>query len=390
MDFTGAAGVAWWQDGLTTAVLGTGIDCGWNDNNEYELWDEDAATAAGPLALTRPVQSLLMTRATIEAQRGHAPGERAFTVTRAGCPGIQRYAQTWSGDNTTSWDSLRWNIRTGLQMAMSGMVNVGHDVGGFAGPVPDAELLVRWTQACVLNPRLIMNSWKPDGVINSPWLHAKALPHIRAAIRLRYRLIPYLYSLMHHAAAHQTPVLQPTFAAFEDDPVCAEDSDMFMLGPSLLACPVVHPGQRWVRAYLPKGPAAWFDVHTGELHAGGVRDQLTAPLDRLTLLAPAGAILPTTDSDGGHDEPSRRLHLFPGPGAGEGRFTLVEDDGRIQDGPCTHLHCTMTWTADEIHFHVAAEGDYAVQAERLRVVVRAAERRPVVLSAGPGVPKLVR
>ena len=68
-------------------------------------------------------------------------------MTRAGPPGIQRYAQTWSGDNTTSWHTLRWNIRMGLTMSLSGMFNIGHDVGGFAGPVPDAELLVRWVQA---------------------------------------------------------------------------------------------------------------------------------------------------------------------------------------------------------------------------------------------------
>jgi EAL domain-containing protein (putative c-di-GMP-specific phosphodiesterase class I) len=85
-----------------------------------------------------------MTRATTEAQVAHRPAERAFTVTRAGPPGIQRYAQTWSGDNTTSWKMLRWNIRMGLTMSLSGMFNTGHDVGGFFGPVPDAELLVRW------------------------------------------------------------------------------------------------------------------------------------------------------------------------------------------------------------------------------------------------------
>ena len=68
-----------------------------------------------------------------------------FTVTRAGPPGIQRYAQTWSGDNTTSWATLKWNIRTGLQMSLSGMFNIGHDVGGFYGPIPEPELLLRWS-----------------------------------------------------------------------------------------------------------------------------------------------------------------------------------------------------------------------------------------------------
>ena len=108
VDFTSPAGVAWWKEGFTRQVLGYGVDAGWNDNNEYGLWD-DEATCAGfgepaPLALMRPVQALLMTRATREAQLAAKPNVRPFTVTRAGGPGLQRYAQTWSGDNTTSWE----------------------------------------------------------------------------------------------------------------------------------------------------------------------------------------------------------------------------------------------------------------------------------------------
>ena len=77
-------------------------------------------------------------------------------------------SQTWSGDNTTGWRSLRYNLRTGLNMGLSGMFNIGHDVGGFAGPSPDAELLVRWLQAGALHPRFVMNSWKADGTVRAP------------------------------------------------------------------------------------------------------------------------------------------------------------------------------------------------------------------------------
>ena len=121
-----------------------------------------------PIERSRPLHALLMTRATAEAQAAHRPGERVYTVTRAGPPGIQRYAQTWSGDNTTSWHTLRWNMRMGLTMSLSGMFNTGHDVGGFNGPVPDAELLVRWVQNGVFSPRFIMNSWKAGGEVNTP------------------------------------------------------------------------------------------------------------------------------------------------------------------------------------------------------------------------------
>ena len=209
-------------------ILDVGVDAG-NDNNEYEIWDEDAVAhgfgEAMPMARARPLHALLMTRATAEAQARHAPGRRVYTITRAGAPGIQRYAQTWTGDNTTSWRTLRWNQRMALTMGLSGMFDTGHDVGGFAGPVPDAELLVRWAQACALNPRYIMNSWKDDGSVNSPWLHSDATPAIRAVIALRLWLIPYLYTQRFLASVEHAPVLRPTFFDFPGDNACHDDND---------------------------------------------------------------------------------------------------------------------------------------------------------------------
>ena len=100
---------------------------------------------------SRPLHALLMTRATFEAQQARlceqGQDEPVYTISRAGPPGIQRHAQTWSGDNTTSWATLKWNIRTGLQMSLSGLFNIGHDVGGFYGPLPDPELFLRWVQS---------------------------------------------------------------------------------------------------------------------------------------------------------------------------------------------------------------------------------------------------
>ena len=392
LDFTSTAGVSWWQNGLKTQVLDYGIDVGWNDNNEYGLW-EDGAQCAGfgeaiPLELARGLQPLLMTRATIEAQRERQPAERGFTVTRAGCPGIQRYAQTWSGDNSTSWRSLKWNLRTGLQMSLSGMFNIGHDVGGFSGPVPDAELLVRWTQAGSVHPRFIMNSWKPDGVYTAPWLHAEATPAIRAAIRLRYRLIPYLYSLMHHAAAGGPAPLRPTFATFGADPATLADNDELMVGSGLLAAPVVEPGARSRQVYLPAGPECWFDFWSGERLAAGAVATLAAPLDRLPLAAPAGAIIPMTDEPADfsrlHDEPSRCLRLFPGPGMGSSRFTLVEDDGISVAGAITRLSFELAWTQTTVTLTAGSTGPAPAGLADIGVSLPLADRRTLVLN-GAGV-----
>jgi alpha-glucosidase len=393
VDFTHPSGIEWWQRSLERQLLALGI-LGWNDNNEYEIWDQDGESHGFgtpiPIARSRPLHALLMTRATFEAQAKHDTGERVFTVTRAGPPGIQRYAQTWSGDNTTSWETLRWNIRMGLSMSLSGMFNTGHDVGGFHGPVPDPELLVRWVQSGTFSPRFIMNSWKDGGEVNTPWLHPRVLPIIRNWIRLRYRLLPYLYTLYSHAARSGEPMLRPRFYDFPDDPRAFDDNDDFLLGPNLLVASVVEPGQRERPVYLPKGPGEWIDFWAGTYHGAGTVVSAAAPLERIPLFVPAGAILPVTDTPEmrhKHDEPSRAVLVFPGRGRGEREFAIYEDDGhthRYRDGDYAELQCRLEWSATSVQLHVTKRGRFRLPYSALRVVAPEGERRTLRLN-GDGV-----
>lgn len=397
VDFTHTAGIRWWQQELTRQLLDYGI-LGWNDNNEFEIWDDDGVShgfgTAIPIDRSRPLQPLLMTRATYDAQAAHQPDERVFTITRAGPPGIQRYAQTWSGDNTTSWHTLRWNIRMGLNMSLSGMFNTGHDVGGFHGPVPDPELLVRWVQNGAFSPRFIMNSWKEGGEVNTPWLHPKVLPIIRDWIRFRYRLLPYLYTLYWRAAQFGEPMLRPLFYEFGDDPRSFDDVDDFMLGPNLLVASVVEPGQRERSLYLPAGPMEWVDFWTWKHVAAGRTLVAPAPLERIPLFVPAGAMIPTTDTSDMrrlHDEPSRVLRLFPGRGRATTAFTLYEDDGHThsyRDGGWAQIAFEMTTTATNIVLKARKSGNYRVPYESIGVLLPD-ERRPIRLDA-QGIDLVVR
>ena len=389
IDFTNPRGIRWWQESLQREVLDYGIDASWNDNNEYEIWDDDG-TSNGfgtPLAIarSRPLHALLMTRASVSAQAAQRPAERVFAVTRAGPPGIQRYAQTWSGDNSTSWHTLRWNLRMGLTMSLSGMFNTGHDIGGFSGPVPDAELLVRWMQNGIFSPRCLMNSWKPGGETNTPWLHEEAIAPIREAIRLRYRLLPYLYTLYRRAADDAEPWLRPTFFDYPDDPRTFDDCDDFLCGAQLLVASVVTPGARSRDVYLPIGPACWYSFDTGLRYAAGETAHVDAPLERIPLFCPAGAMLPTTDTTDYSrltDEPSRALRVFAPPGASSSAFTLYEDDGislGYRDGQYAEVTFEMKTSADEVRVLATATGNYALPYDRIRVVNATGDPRRFVV-----------
>ena len=390
LDFTRDGDRDWWQRGLQQQILDVGIDVGWNDNNEYELWGERArAHGFGqplPVPRSRSLQPLLMTRATFDQQAQHRPDERVYTITRGGPPGLQRYAQTWSGDNTTSWHTMRWNQRMALTMSLSGMFNSGHDIGGFDGPVPDAEMLIRWTQACCLVPRMIMNSWKADGSVNTPWLHAEATATIRAAVDLRLKLMPYLYTQMWRASSEHVPLLRPTLFDFGDDPATWQDNDEMMIGPDLLAAPVFEPGARERQVYLPRHAEGWWHWASGQHFAGGQSVTVAAPLDELPLFVRGGALLPTTDC--AHDrarteEPSRALHWFAPP-AGEATASLYEDDGlRRADTPDRYRLQRFSARADAaaLHLSLAGVGLWTPPYDSVRVVLPATETRPVTLAS---------
>lgn len=399
LDFTRSEDRKWWQDGFKQQVLGFGIDTGWNDNNEYEIWSESGESNGGgtpiPIHRSRALHALLMTQATAEAQSEAKPGERVYTVTRAGPPGIQRYAQTWSGDNTTSWHTLRWNQRMALTMSLSGMFNIGHDIGGFAGPVPDAEMLIRWTQACCLVPRMIMNSWKADGSVNTPWLHASATAAIRSAIGLRLHLLPYLYTLMWQASTMHTPVLRPTFFHFGDDANCWHDNDEMMVGGDLLAAPVFEAGARTRMLYLPRGAhcEGWFDYWTQQYFAGGQTITVDAPLDRMPLFIRAGALIPTTDATDDlakTEEPSRAIRFYPTPIDVIGNAiqttdtVLFEDDGlQVANTPdryvLHHLHATAN--RNRLSIKATQSGTWSLPYTKVRVVLPANESRTVELES---------
>ena len=240
---------------------------------------------------------------------------------------MHRYAQTWSGDNSTSWETLKYNLKMGLGLALSGVSNTGHDIGGFSGSAPDPELLVRWVQFGVFMPRFSIHSWHNDGTVNEPWMYPKATPFIRDLIKLRYRLIPYLYYLLWRYHHDYEPVVRPTFFDFPDDMHCWREGDEMMVGRSLLAAPVVEPGHVHREVYLPFG-AHWYDFWSGEVFEGGQTITRPAPWTRPVLFARESCAIPVNVAAQTFAARADRRGFMIFPPTGSGAFTTenFEDD----------------------------------------------------------------
>jgi len=344
LDFTNPRTSAWWSAKVKTSLLDNGIGSTWNDNNEFEIWDDkagcDLAGAGTTIATLRPVQTNLMMRASHMAQTAHAPGKRPYLISRSGGPGMQRYVQTWTGDNRTAWKTLRYNLRMGHGLSISGLFNFGHDIGGFAGPKPEPELFVRWIEHGIFWPRFTIHSWNDDGSANEPWMYPQVLPLVRAALAFRERLTPLLYTLLWRAHREHVPLLQPTFFSFPHDPLTYEEDDSFLLGDDLLVAPVVDPGLTARTVYLPAVPEGWFDFHTGAWHPGGRRIEMAAPLGRCPLLVRGATILPLGPAPG---EPATlALRLFSHHGGLRPRV-VFDDDGESILDTANHvlLNCAM-------------------------------------------------
>ena len=351
LDFTNPETYAWWQEQVREQILGFGIDSTWNDNNEYEVWDDKARCHGFPIGLGRPIQTLLMMRASYEAQEAYHPELRPFLISRSGALGMQRYVQTWSGDNATDWSALAYNIPMGLNLSLSGAPSCGHDVGGFYGPAPTPELLVRWIQNGVFHPRFVIHSWNTDGTVNEPWMYPEVLDIVRHWIEFRYRLFPYFYTLFETASQHGDPIIRPLVYHYPEDPRCHRQSFDFMLGPSLLVASVVEEGARTRKVYLPKG-TRWFDFFQGTAYEGGQEIEILADLDQVPVLAKEGAIVPLDN----------QLHMFPAL-QGTSEIRLRYDDGITRNGPFTHLTARLSSSPDSLEVALESQGEYPVPSD---------------------------
>ena len=394
IDFTAPHAREAWKQWLIEAVLAQGTASVWNDNCEYEsILDQDTTVdgdgAPTTLAAARNVMSTLMCQVSEDAIRAAHPDLRPFIVCRAGHAGIQRYAQTWAGDNSTSWETLRGNIATILGMSLSGVANQGCDIGGFHGPRPEPELLLRWVQHGIFQPRFSIHSVNSDNTVTEPWMYPEITPLIREAILLRYRLIPYLYSLMVRASREGMPIMEPLLSAFQHDAAGYDTTDTFMLGDSLLVATVLEKGATTREVRFPAGEV-FYDLVTRRRHEGGSTVVEPVGPGSIPLYVRAGGILPIAveqPTDLGCDQ-IETLRLVCAPER-EGSFVLHEDDGHSRDherGLRRETRVTMT-PGSTVRLALERRGDYRSAVRTLLFDVINPDRAPLaVLAAGQPLP----
>ena len=301
IDFTKEEGRNAWKELLKKNLLEKGTKTVWNDNCEYDGIEDRNAVCdfegmKGTMAELKIIHSNMMAYTARQALNEVYPEERPYIINRAGFAGIQRYAQVWDGDNLTDWRTVKFNIATIMGMGMSGVANTGCDIGGFAGPAPEGELLLRWIQNGIFQPRFCINSANSDNTVTQPWMYEENKAYVQAAYAQRYRMIPYLYSLMRKAHETGMPVMRPLFLEFPEDKNCYTDKNLtFMFGPSILVANVVEKGAVTRTVYLPKG-AVWYDMNDHfKAYEGGQTVEIPVTLESIPMFLRDCAVYVTSE-----------------------------------------------------------------------------------------------
>ncbi|MFM7424011.1 MAG: TIM-barrel domain-containing protein, partial [Elainella sp.] len=374
----------WWSQ-QHRALTDAGVAGIWNDMNEPALNDRPFGDPGDKIpfpldapqgdeaertnhAETHNLYGQMMARAAAEALQTLRPQQRSFVLTRSGFAGIQRWSAVWTGDNHSRWEYLEMSLPMLCNLGLSGVAFVGADIGGFAGNAT-AELFARWMQVGMLYP-LMRAHTANTSMQHEPWVFGERVEQIcRSYIELRYQLLPYLYTLFWQAANTGAPILRPLLYEFPADRAVTQLADQVMLGPAILAAPILRPGAETRAVYLPQG--TWFDWWTGEQFQGPTHILASAPLETMPLYVRAGSILPMAPVRQHTGEPLDHLRLKIWPG--EGEWLHYEDDGSsfdYQQGAWTTTRYRVTTAGQTVTVSLEAHsGDRWPQPRQLIVEV---------------------
>ncbi len=344
--FNPDAGKLFWHQ-IDTHLNSIGIDAWWLDATEPDMHSNlsiDARkenmnpTAIGPGEKYFNAYSLPNAKSVYEGQRISSPEKRVFILTRSAYAGQQRYgATTWSGDVGSRWSDFGDQISSGINFSLSGIPYWTMDIGGFAvesryynlsGETADEwrELNTRWFQFGAFCPIFRSHGQYPyREIYNIAPEGTRAYGSMVYYTKLRYRLMPYIYSLAGEVFHNDYTIMRGLVMDFNDDPKVRDIDDEFMFGPSILVAPVHTYKATSREVYLPAG-VAWYDFYSGKRYEGGQTITAEAPLERMPLFVREGSIIPTgPEIQYAGEKPARDITLYVFPGK-DAAFTLYEDE----------------------------------------------------------------
>ena len=353
IDFTNPDAFDFWKNKVEEVLLDYGIASTWNDNNEFDIRDCDA-TVVGfgnsevKASRIRPILTYLMVASSYLAQKNKYPQLRPFLSTRSGNIAIRRLAQTWSGDNRTCFDDLRFCHNIGLTMSLSGLYFYGHDLGGFSGDMPSRELLLRWLQHGIFEPRFTIHSWNKDGSATMPWSYEDIMPSVKALFDERKSLIPYLYSSAYFSVEDEIPMNAPPVLYYDDEELYSQN-DTMMVGSDILVGFVFDEGEETTSVYLPKNDN-WY-LGSRLYHGGQFVDVSIRATDKMPYFVKAGSVIPT-------GEEKTVFTVYP---VANGRFEsrFFSDDGLsdgYKNGECVMLSFIVECSEDVVSVEYKNEG----------------------------------
>jgi len=401
-DATSPEARKFYWDEVNKGLFSIGADAWWMDTTEPETEGQEEnillnhKLAAGSGNRYVNVYPLLDTGAVYDGQRSASDKKRVFILSRSAFAGSQRNAVTaWSGDINSDWFSFRRQIPAGLNFALSGIPYWTTDIGGFVfgSPADPAfrELFIRWFQYATFNPVLRVHGTRnPDE--NELWSYGPDAQSILVNFdRLRYRMLPYIYSLAWKTTSEAYTPMRPLVMDFRNDSRAQDIGDQFMYGPAFLVNPVTEPSSTTRLVYLPN--TTWYDFWSGSTIEGGRMINANTPLDRLPVYVRAGSIVPLgPDEEWSTQKPADPIELRVYPGA-SGDFAIYEDENDGYDyEKGVHATIPLHWD-DAAHTLTIAErkGQFpGMLQERTFRVVLVKENHGVGVNAADEANKVVQ
>jgi len=334
-DATNPEARAYYWQLMNKALFQIGADAWWLDTTEPETEGReenlmlDNKLAIGSGARYANIYPLMTTTAVYEGQRKASDQKRVFILSRSAFAGIQRNSVTaWSGDILSDFETYKRQFPAGLNFSLSGIPYWTTDIGGFFIGNPNdpayRELFIRWFQYGAFCPIFRVHGTRTTNQ-NELWSYGPEAQSILTKFdRLRYELLPYIYSVAWMTTHDSYTPMRPLAMDFRTDVRAQNIGDQFLFGPAILVNPVTEPGAATRRLYLPK--ARWYDFWSGHAIEGGKSIDAAATLDRLPLYVRAGSIVPMgPDLEYAAERPADPIELRVYPGA-NGSFTLYEDE----------------------------------------------------------------